>query len=204
MFVFLHVVFFLVWPPITVLAFRGLLSAIDQVGDISDVKDVPFAPTTCDVVVGSATSSQECCSGIVGSCARCGGPDERNCYCDIVARAVVCGEGLTGAIGNHWGDENIPNSTCTHVCKSVYSEDCAEDDEDAAARLASWGGGETIHCFVSDAGHVRLAAEPASTRVSGVVFMIVWICFWTLPCWAVGCSIYRKLKRRIASGREVP
>ena len=46
MFVFLHVVFFLVWPPITVLAFRGLLSAIDQVGDISDVKDVPFAPTT--------------------------------------------------------------------------------------------------------------------------------------------------------------
>ena len=121
-----------------------------------------------------------------------------------MARAVVCGEGLTGAIGNHWGDENIPNSTCTHVCKSVYSEDCAEGDEDAAARLASWGGGETIHCFVSDAGHVRLAAEPASTRVSGVVFMIVWICFWTLPCWAVGCSIYRKLKRRIAGGREVP
>ena len=75
-----------------------------------------------------------------------------------MARAVVCGPGrLVGAIGNHWGNEIIPNHTCTYVCKSVYSEHCAEDEEDAAARLASWGGGETVPCFVSDAGHVRLA-----------------------------------------------
>ena len=193
-------VFILVWPPITVLALQRLLSAIDEVSAVSDVKDVPFSLTACNMVTGTARTSQECCnSAVVGGCRRCGGPDERSCSCDTVARAVVCGPGrLVGAIGNNWDNELFPNSTCTHVCKSVYSEDCAEDEEDAAARLASWGGGETVQCFVSGAGHVRLAAEPASTRVGGVVFMSIWVCFWTLPYWGFGCAIYRKFKERKA------
>jgi hypothetical protein len=68
MFVFLHVVLILVWPPITVLALHGMLSKIDGVSEISDVQDVPFSPTTCELVASSTSASQECCTrAVVGS-----------------------------------------------------------------------------------------------------------------------------------------
>ena len=192
-----------VWPAVTVLAVRGLLSGIDKVQDINDVKNVDFTPTTCALLAGSASVVQECCrGGSVGTCGRCGGPDERDCYCEQVARAIVCGPGrLVGALGNHWGDDDLQGGSCTHVCKSVYSEDCAEDEDDAIARLTSWVGdgssATTVPCFVSAAGHVRLAAEAASTRYSGVLFMCVWVVCWSSPYWYYIAKGWRWLKKRL-------
>ena len=176
-----YVILATVWPVVAVIAVRSLISQIEKLQGINDVKNVEFTPTTCDLLVGSGSVVQECCrGGAVGSCARCGGPGERDCYCDHVAKATVCGPGrLIGALENHWGDDNLQGGDCTHACKSVYAEDCAEDNGDASARLASWIGDNahatTVPCFVSAAGHVRLAPEAASARYSGILFMCLWV-----------------------------
>lgn len=207
-----YVILATVWPVVAVIAVRSLLAQIEKLQGINDVKNVEFTSTTCDLLVGSGSVVQECCrTASVGSCVRCGGPDERDCSCEHVAKATVCGPGeLIGALENHWGDDNLQGGNCTHACKSVYAEDCAEDNGDANARLASWIGNNahvtTVPCFVSAAGHVRLAPEAASARYSGILFMCLWVAFWMCPyywCIANACAKVRQWpKKRRKSSKE--
>jgi hypothetical protein len=95
----------------------------------------------------------------VGTCQRCGGPDERDCYCEQVARAIVCGPGrLVGALGNHWGDDDLQGGSCTHVCNPAVGHARLTP----LSRLRS---AETSHVvWVSAEASVRLSSAPSQVQ----------------------------------------
>ena len=131
-------------------------------------------------------------------------PGSRDCGCHFIAAMTVCSDkkgGIAGALGLPGAP--LLRSNCSIACKSTHFPECGEEESEDIARLAAYGAGPTVKCFVTDDGYTRLEVEPSYVGIAqlspaaGLIFFCVFLSFCCFPFFGalLGAREYWRLWR---------